>query len=422
MADEYSVNSGNTQVASTNSSTHAAEGFLNAAADQALGKSAISKQMYDDVIHEASDWTQGQKEQFLGQLSCQYVDPMYTDAAWTDKYGDIFFQNSDEFGAIVQIINTEMPKVRENRAWDAITSGVTTIGSNTVYLPVVKEQLTGGTSSWAIPFALTGTQMNTAFKDASGLRRFESYVRLSAENSAKYHLARMSAANRNNYIVEKIHKGNSAGKVNVVNLVAEYCNMFGVDSMTKEEFLANKDGCLRQVNRILKKYKALLTDMTTLFSMDPNTEGKFIPSDRFTFSILSDFASNIESELYSTTYHDNFVKLPGYREVPSWQALRGSAEASNCQFDYLSGIQVGRQSSVIDDTITSENQLEVVVNGVVGLMVDKWAIMHTIVRHRMGVQRDDIKDITLFEHQYTDRYINNLMLNGLVFTVADVGV
>ena len=388
-----------------------ADQFLKAAADQAKGKTAIDTQVYDDLIQEAGEATLGEKEQFLASLSGRIIDTMYTDASWTDKYGDIFFQNSDEFGAIVQIINTEMPEVRENRAWDQITSGVTTIGSNVVYLPVVREQLAGGTSSWAIPYALTGTQLNAAFTSAGNLRRFESYVVMSAENAAKYHLARMSAANRNNYIMEKLAKGNSATNINYVNLVAEY-NAYTGKSLTAQQFLNNTDGCLRWVNKICKKYKALLTDMTTLFTLDANTAGKFIPADRFTFTMISDFAALLESELYSTTWHDNFVTLKGYREIPSWQGLRGAS--TTLSFADLTNIDAERDNSVIGDSGAS-----IKMSGIVGLMVDRWAIMHTVVRHRTGVQRDDIKDITLFEHQYTDRYINNLMLNGLVLTVAD---
>lgn len=390
-----------------------ANAFLNAVADQAKGKTVISKQMYDDVIQEAGSWDWSEKEQFLNTLSGKYIDTMYTDTSWTDKYNDVFFQNSEQFGAVVQIINTEMPEVRANRAWDVIQSGTTTIGSNTVYLPVVKEQLVGGTSSWAIPFALTGTQMNTAFESASGLKRFESYVQLSAENANKYHIARMSASNRNNYIIEKINAGNSAGHINVVNLVQEYCNMTGTTSMTVAQFLANNNGCLRSVYKTFKKYRALLTDMTTLFTMDSTTTGKFIPEDRFVFQVISDFVALLETELYSTTYHEDFVRLKGYREIPAWQGLRTSS--STLSFSDLTTINAGRNDSVI-----AENSVEVNRSNIVGLMVDKWAIMHTIVRHRTGVQRDDIKDITLFEHQFTDRYINNLMLNGVVFVLDDV--
>jgi hypothetical protein len=392
-----------------------ADAFLKAAGEQAKGKDPISQELFDGVIQEAGNATLGEKEQLLGALSGRIIDTMYTDSSWTDKYGDIFFQNSEQFGAIVQIINTEMPEVRQNRAWDQITSGETTIGSNVVYLPVVKEQLVGGTSSWAVPYAISGIQMDSAFRNASGLSRFIGYVQMSAENAIKYHLARMTAANRNNFIVEKIKKGNTATNVNCVSLTAEYNAMTG-SSLTKQQFLNNQDGCLRMVNRIFKKYKALLTDMTTLFTLDSTTTGKFIPEDRFTFSLIGDFNALLESELYSTTYHDDFVKAKGFREVPSWQGLRSAN--TTVSFDDLTTINAGRVDSVLYDGGTAEDpEVDINQSGILGLMCDKWAIMHTVVRHRTGVQRDDIKDITLYEHQFTDRYVNNLMLNGLVFTI-----
>lgn len=392
-----------------------ADAFVKAAGEQAKGKEPISQELFDGVIQEAGNATLGEKEQLLGALSGRIIDTMYTDSAWTDKYGDIFFQNSEQFGAIVQIINTEMPEVRQNRAWDQITSGETTIGSNVVYLPVVKEQLVGGTSSWAVPYAISGIQMDSAFRNASGLSRFIGYVQLSAENAIKYHLARMTAANRNNYIVEKLKKGNTATNVNYVSLVAEYNAMTGA-SLTAQQFLNNQDGCLRMVNRIFKKYKALLTDMTTLFTLDSTTTGKFIPDDRFTFSLIGDFNALLESELYSTTYHDDFVKAKGFREVPSWQGLRSAN--TTVSFNDLTTINAGRVDSVLYEGGTVEDpEVEINQSGILGLMCDKWAIMHTVVRHRTGVQRDDIKDITLYEHQFTDRYVNNLMLNGLVFTI-----
>lgn len=394
-----------------------ADVFLKAAGEQAKGKTPISQELFDGVIQEAGNATLGEKDQFLAALSGRIIDTMYTDAAWTDKYGDIFFQNSEQFGAIVQIINTEMPEVRKNTAWDQITTGQTTIGSNVVYLPVVKEQLVGGTSSWAVPYALSGIQMDSAFRNASGLSRFIGYVQMSAENAIKYHLSRMTAANRNNFIVEKLKKGNTATNVNYVSLTAEYNAMTG-SSLTTQQFLKNQDGCLRMVNRIFKKYKALLMDMTTLFTLDSTTTGKFIPEDRFTFSLISDFNALLESELYSTTYHDDFVKAKGFREVPSWQGLRSAS--TTLTFDDLTTINAGRVDSVLyPGTPGSGDPKEVEINqsGIIGLMCDKWAIMHTVVRHRMGVQRDDIKDITLYEHQFTDRYVNNLMLNGLVFTI-----
>lgn len=396
----------------------AAESYLNAFASQSTGQNAIAHQTYTDLIEEAGEYTLGQKEQFLQALTERIIDTKYTDGTWMNTYVDPFFQDSEAFGGIVQIISTEMPKVRENRAWLNITDGspganYVTIGSNVAYIPIVKEQLAGGTVSWAVPYAFTGTMLNSAFTSASGLKRLESYIVNGAENSIRYHTKTLSDTNRNNYMLEKLAAGNGTGTVNVVNLVEEYQTMINstpVD-MTAQQFLNNTNGCLRQVYRILKKYKYALSDMTTLFTPETFNQdsfaGRFIPSDRFVFLILSDFASLMEAELYSTTYHEEFVKMKGYIEVPFWQGLREES-GRPLHFDAISEIAANRGESV---TYTG--------SGVVGLMVDKWAIMHTTVRHRTGMQRDDIKDVTLIEHQFTDRYINNLMLPGIVFTVRN---
>lgn len=225
-----------------------------------------------------------------------------------------------------------------------------------------------------------------------------------AKNAIEVHRNTMNSVNRNNYIAEKIHAGNSTGKVNVINLVEEYQKDHGDISMTAAQFFASADA-MRYSVKTFKKYKDLLHEMSTIFTMDTNSKGKFLPEDRFVFQVLSDFEGRLDSEVYSTTYHDEFVKLPLYRNVNAWQALRGITQLT---FADLSAIDVVTASG---DTVST--------NGIVALMVDKWAIMHTMVQNRVGYQRDDIKDISMYDYQFTDRYMNNLTLNGLVFVIQD---
>lgn len=377
---------------------------LQIATNQMLGSEAIDNISLEEIIDVGKTWTDIQKEQWAGKLSSRYVDTKYTDRAYTDKRNDIFYEDSAMFGAITQVISMEMPEVIQNRSWTQIVSGTTQIGQNTVYLPIVDEQLFAGTDSWAISLAYTGTQLNTAFTNVSGLLEFNNYVKLVAMNAISYHKATMNGLNRNNYIAGKINAGNSAGKINVVNLVEEYQKDHNNESMTVGQFFSNYNA-LRYSTKTFKKYKSLLMDMTTLFTTKPDSRGKFIPIDRFVFQILSDFEGRLESEVYSEAYHDEFVKLPLYRNVNSWQALQG---ANTADFNVLSAINV-----------TDASGNEVNENGIVAFMVDKWAIMHTIVQNRVGYQRDDIKDISMYDYQFTSRYINNLTLNGVVFVVKD---
>ena len=185
---------------------------LQEATNQMLGDSAISEISLQDIIDSGKQWSAIQKEQWARELSTRYVKTYYTDASYTDKSNDVFFEDSARFGAISQIIGMEMPDIIENRSWINVTSGTTTIGSNTIYLPIVDEQLFASTDSWGVPVTFTGTQLNEAFNSVSQLLEFDAYIRLVAENAIKYHRARMNGLNRNNYIAEKLNAGNSVGK------------------------------------------------------------------------------------------------------------------------------------------------------------------------------------------------------------------
>lgn len=378
--------------------------FLQDATNQILGANARSTLTLTDIVDIGKTWDFSQKEQWVKELSGMFIKDMYTDRAYKDKRNDVFFEDAARFGAVVRIINMEMPDLIENRSWTQVTSGVTTIGSNTVYLPIVNQQLFGATDSWGVSIAYTGNQLDAAFENEAGLLEFESYVKLMAKNAIEVHRATMNSVNRNNYIGEKIHAGNTTGKVNIVNLVEEYQRDHGNSSMTAAQFFASADA-LRYSVKTFKKYKDLLHDMSTLFTMDSNSKGKFVPDDRFVFQVLSDFEGRLDSEVYSTTYHDEFVKLPLYRNVNAWQALRG---LTTLRFEDLSAIEIVTANG---DTVSQ--------NGIVAMMVDKWAIMHTMVQNRVGYQRDDIKNISMYDYQFTDRYMNNLLLPGIIFVIQN---
>ena len=377
---------------------------LQNATNQILGAEARDTIDLQGIVDAGKEWNFGIREQWVKTLSGMYITDRYVDRKYKDKRNDVFFEDSARFGAINRIISLEMPDLIENRSWIDVTSGTTTIGSNTVYLPIVKQQLFGATDSWGVSIAYTGNQLDAAFESVAGLLEFDNYVKLMAENAIELHKATMNSMNRNNYIGEKLNAISQSGKVNVINLVEEYQRDHSNQSMTRAAFLSSADA-MRYSVKTFKKYMDLLHDMTTLFTMDSTSKGKFIPDDRFVFQVLGEYEGRMDAEVYSTTYHEQFVKLPLYRSVNAWQALTG---ITSLTFDDLSAIDV-----------TTSDGHTISRNGIVALMVDKWAIMHTMVQNRVGYQRDDIKNISMYDYQFTDRYMNNLMLPGIVFVVDD---
>ena len=384
--------------------------ILNSAYKQATGENEIAGLNYAGVVTAAESWSDSQKDAFVGALSNEYMgNAIYTDREYVDRYNDIFYENAEMFGAITRVIDVEIPDTIKSSAWETFVSGTTTIGSHTVYLPAVNEQLFISSDSWAVPLLISGTQYKSAFSNASGMAEFNNYLELSAQNAVRIHRAEMNGINRNNYIISKINMMNQTGKKHVVNLVEEYCKDTGTASMTANTYRTTL-ACLRHSVKTFKKYKSLMMLPSTMFSAKTNGNGTFCPEDRFVMQVLSDFEGTLISELYSSMYHDEFVKLPLYRDCPSWQGLRQAA--TSLTFDDL--------STVIGTAAGTETENSGA--GVVALMCDKYSIMHTNIYNRVGVDPDNIRDVVYREYQYTDKYLNNLNLNGIVFYIGDYNV
>lgn len=377
---------------------------LNSAYTQMTGNTeltALNLQNFVDAGN-AADTIKGSTEAFTKALINVIIKNWFADTSYRSSYNDPFFEDQERFGGIMQFISVTVPEVKQSRAWTEYTSGVTTVGQYTVYLPVVESQLYGHTVSWSLPITITDNQWNTAFHNEQELASFVSYIWLCVDNALLQHIEDCSAMNRNNFMAEKLKYAATAEAkgVHAVNLVEGYAKKTGTSSMTVNQFRTNKDALI-YASQQLMLYKDYMQKQTTIF----NTAGKvrFTPEDRLVVEVLSDFENDIEANAQSSTYHDEMVALPLHRSIPAWQNMHGT------DFATLSAINV----NVASDGTAEER------SGIVGLIVDKWAIVHTFVDQYLASQRFDIDRVTCYEYQYTDRYINNLTMNGVVFYLAD---
>lgn len=294
-----------------------------------------------------------------------------------------------------------MPAVKENSAWQTFQSGVTTVGQYTVYLPVVDTKYFVKSESYALPITITGEQWDTAFTSRENLNDFVGYLFMCVDNALVQHMEDLNGANRNNFIAEKIYaQDNSVAGVHVVDLVAGYVADKGITtSFSVEEFMNDADA-LRYAIEQISLYPKYLQKQTALF----NTEGKvkFVPKDRLVVQLLDAFVKRLDTVARSQTFHNDLVALPNYDTVPAWQNM------NSLSFDNLSSISV----KTADGHVVEKA-------GVVGLMCDKWAIVHTVKSQRVATQRFDIENITHYEYQYRDQYMNNLTQNAVVFVLDD---
>ena len=58
------------------------------------------------------------------------------------------------------------------------------------------------------------------------------------------------------------------------------------------------------------------------------------------------------------------------------------------------------------------------VSNVVAFLADKWSVMHTIIEHRVAAKVFEPEDIVQYYYQFTDRYLNDLTQNAIVFVLT----
>ena len=384
--------------------------IVNAARAQALGggsNEAIASLDLKDIVDAGGDETViGSREAFTKALINVLVKNWFTDTSYRSSYTDPFFEDSARFGAITQMISVEVPAVKASSQWTAVTSGTTTVGTYTLYLPIVDTKYYRKSDSWEIPIAITGNQWNTAFKSEDELRSFVSYILMMVDNALVVHLENMTNMNRNNFIIEKYKAATAVSPtpgVHVVDLLGGFVAAHGdaTKDFSVADFLDSQEALIYAAEQIAL-YSDYIGRMSEMFNLE--NKARFTPDDRKVLQVLSAFEKRMQFHALSDVYHDELASLPGHQSVPYWQGFGNGGTWSE-----VSKI-IGKPTSYTTGNATT-------VSNVVAFLADKWSIMHTIVEHRVAAKVFEPEDIVQYYYQFTDRYLNDLTQNAIVFVL-----
>lgn len=387
--------------------------LLNEAYAQTVGSDTIDTLTLEAIVDRGNDPdVVGSQENFTKSLINVMVGRWYTDPAYRSKRNDPYFMTAEEYGAIMSFVSVEVPDVQASHAWKDITSGSTTAGVYTLYLPIVDERVYGKTISYELPIAITGEQWDTAFHNASELQAFVNYIFVVVDNKLAKHQENMTMINRANFIAQKIAYANSVGAtgVHVVDLVKSFCESSGrASDMTVEEFLHDREALNWAMSELIF-YKEMIGEMSVLF----NTEGKerHVPDDRLVIETLARFDQAVAAVAESDTYHNEIVRLNEHYTVPSWQALADSTDALS--FDATSSIDV--ELTPTAGTTPAETVQQ---SGIVAFMCDKWALAKCLFKKRVAAKVFEPENITQYFYQFRQSLMNNLTLSAIVFVLED---
>lgn len=158
-----------------------------------------------------------------------------------------------------------------------------------------------------------------------------------------------------------------------INILYQYNQAFS-KTLQAEDALRDAD-FLRYAAAELKKHKVFMEDPSALY----NVAGyeKWTPDSECNIIVYEEFAANTATYLQSSTFHDEMVKLPRYREKSFWQGAGDGTSASRTQIL----IERGESGSEVDTA----------VNGVIACMYDT---------ETMGIMIDYVRTKSDYKPRY----------------------
>ena len=256
---------------------------------------------------------------------------------------------------------------------------------------------------------LPRNQMESAFRSASAMQRF--FGTIENRIRTKMEVSREALAYRveNNFIAAKLSVNNG-----VVNLLTAYKDASGDNTLTAAHALESVE-FLRYCVRRIKTDKKLLAKFGGMYNVEGY--GTFTPASKLKVIALTDFATAMETVLKSQTYHDSFVSLGGYREIPFWQ-FRIDDNNGKDTFTARSTI---RATPLIPNANTGAPVKgdPVDQSGIVFVMQDIDAAM--IAQEDAPVDAIYNPDGRFYKYFYNRdcSYYNDLTENGIVYIISD---
>lgn len=312
--------------------------------------------------------------------------------------------DSWEYGSILEKVRCEAPEARDNATWDLFNypqdGGAAYPDPFELSKPSVAAKFFNSKSTYEVPITIVDVQLREAFQSAEQLSSFVAMI----ENRIRMKMTlcndALVMATINNLIGQKAARGR------IINLLALYnagpnaggTPVTAANALTDKEFL-------RFASKTIAQYRKYLATASVLYN-----EGSYLtftPSDRLKFIANTEFAKSLDAYLYSDTYHDEFVKLPGYEEIAFWQGTGTSTD----------------NRLVIDVTVdmsdtTGLTKAEVSNSGVLAVMFDRDAAAVCNQNYRVTSIYNPRGEYYNYFYKWDSMYMNDILENCVVFTIT----
>lgn len=373
--------------------------------DMQIGVDAVAAEDLSNIVDIGTavlDYTGESNDnfdRFVGKLIDQVGKIMFVDRTYTSQAPNIM-KDGWEYGSILEKVRCILPDARDNATWDLVNypidDGAAYPDPFELSKPDVRAKFFNSKTTYEVPITLTQVQLKSAFQSAGQMASFIAMIENRIAMKITLCNDGLIMATICNLIARKANADS-----NVVYLFDEYVAAGGTAPDSIEAALTDKE-FLRFVAKILGCYKTYLAGASVLYN-----EGgycTFTPADRLKFVVNTEFARSLDAYLYSDTYHNEFVKIPGYEEVAYWQ---GSQSGDRLKID----VEIADEESLTGKT-------EVELDGVAAVMFDDEAAAVCNQNYRITSIYNPRGEYTNYFYKWDAMYMNDTNENCVVFVLG----
>lgn len=312
-------------------------------------------------------------------------------------------KTSLEAGSITEMIFFHDGEWTANTSWDEIISGTETAAPTFDemfgYHPVTGSAVYFNRKATIASEVYTDThlQLKSAFRTMSGIITFFNGVEQRWKNKLmqiKRKLKKMQVAA---WAADKVYANSG-----VFNLLGIYNNEQPAQLKISKATALHDPDFLRWAKAYIEILRENLRERTALY----NPEGYVgaVPRARQKALLYAPFAEYLAVNLYSGTFHDDYVKLGGFDNVAYWQAEGGMNDDLKMQINLKT---------------PNHTTAAIVVNGLLGVIFDDRAIFQVDEYARTVVQPNNMSEWNNVQHKLDVSLYYTTALNGVVLLLDD---
>ena len=401
------------QVAEALNGTSAVKGII----DQATGKSAVVAEDLSNIVEigkelAASDTFGADNfDSFTRDLIDQVGKIMFVNRAYRSQAPNILMDGW-EYGSVLEKVRCELPETRDNATWDLfnypVSGGAAYPDPFELSKPDVKAKFFNSKTTYEVPITLTTAQVKEAFQSASQMSSFIAMIENRIQMKITLCNDALIMATIDNLVGQALHASVTTGtgsdavttytnRVGLVTLYNTAKGLTGNTALTAATALTDKE-FLRFASKTIGLYKKYFAAASDQYNIGDYIT--FTPEEDLKFVCVAEFAKALDSYLYSDTFHNEFVKLPGYEEIAYWQSGKdGERTKIDVKID-------------VNGTAT-----EVTNNNVLAVMFDREGAAVCNQNYRVTSIYNPRGEYTNYFYKWDAMYMNDTLENVVVFTL-----